>query len=375
MPGKKLNRRGFLKELPLFLSSMLIPPQKVAQPKNPDVLGLHIPFHKIIDEEIIEAFKPLILDCGANAVVVDIKNEYGLTHIPFDHKIKPSFTYKMESPEHLSNFLNWAEVNGIRVIGRMCLMPDQKLLLAYPQFAFKRKDDSVWKGALGPWSNPFRRDPAYYNAAIAAAAIDFGIKEVNLDYVRFPSGEDDIRKIEFSKDYNFLSRTRALRDYLEIIYTEVTAHGGILSADFFGGTAWFTNGDMGIGQHIETQAPFLDGIYPMAYPGLNGTQWPGIPDSCQFGTDCPYEYVYLVTKLTAVRLKTANPSASVKTWFQAYPDSKYGLGMTLNGFEEQQIAALDAGASGLLAWNPSLVYDPNLYRKIKIIEKFRLLTT
>jgi hypothetical protein len=108
----------------------------------------------------------------------------------------------------------------------------------------------------------------------------------------------------------------------------------------------------------------------MAYPGLSATKWHGIPESCEVGTDCPYEYVYLITKLTRERLKRVNRSASVKTWFQAYPDYRFGRAMTLREFEAQQLAAFDAGASGVLAWDTSLVYHPNLYRKIKFIQKF-----
>jgi hypothetical protein len=371
---ENISRRGFLKEFSLLFPSVFLINKIKTVSKDLQVLGLHIPFQKILDEKIIEQFKPLLLDCGANTVVVDIKNEFGLTHIPFSHDYKPNFSYVWERPDLLSKFLNWADINGIRVIGRLCLMPDQKLLLAHPNFALQKKDETIWKGALGPWANPFRLGPAYYNAAIAGAAIDFGIKEVNLDYVRFPSGEDDIGKIEHTKPENFVNRTTAIRNYLEIIYEVVKKHGGDLSVDFFGGIAWQRKGDMGIGQHIEIQAPFLDGIYPMAYPSLNATQWPGIPESCLVGSDCPYEYVYLITKLTRERLNKVNPAASVKTWFQAYPDGKYGSGMTLSGFEAQQIAAIDAGASGVLAWDSSLVYDRNLYRKINTIERLRYLT-
>jgi hypothetical protein len=249
-------------------------------------------------------------------------------------------------------------------------MPDQKMLSAYPRFAFKKKDGTMWQGAQGPWVNPFRLEPAYYNAAIAEAAIGFGIDEINLDYVRFPSGEDDIQQIEHTWPNNFFTRTSALRNYLEIIYTSVKKMGGTLSADFFGGTAWLKNGDMGIGQHIETHGPFIDGLYPMAYPGLNATRWEGLPASCQVGTDCPYEYVYLITKLTRERLAAVNPSASVKTWFQAYPDFRFGRPMALKEYELQQLAAFNAGATGVLAWDTSLVYHQYLYRKINIIQRF-----
>jgi hypothetical protein len=202
------------------------------------------------------------------------------------------------------------------------------------------------------------------------AAVNLGIKEINIDYIRFPSGEDPIEQIEYTRSNNFVNRTRAISNYLEIIYESVKNRGGELSADFFGGTAWPDSSDMGIGQHIETVAPFLDGLYPMAYPSLSATKWRGIPKSCEVGTDCPYEYVYLVTKLTKERLKRINPLASVKTWFQAYPDRRFGREMTLREFEVQQLAAFNAGASGVLAWDTSIVYHQYLFRRINFIRKF-----
>lgn len=370
---ERISRRQFLKEFSFLFPSVFLLNKlnkKDRGSRDLNVLGLHIPFEKIVDERIIEPFKHLIIHCGANTVVVDIKNEFGLTHIPFNHQYKPRFSSDLESPSLLSKFLNWADNNGIRVIGRLCLMPDQKLLFSYPGFALKKKDGTIWLGAQGPWVNPFRLEAAHYNAAIAEAAVNFGIKEINIDYFRFPSGEDTIEQIEHTCPSNFNSRTIALRNYLEIIYAAVKNKGGDLSVDFFGGTAWLESTDMGIGQHIETQAPFLDGLYPMAYPGLSATRWQGIPESCEVGTDCPYEYVYLITKLTRERLKRVNPSASVKTWFQAFPDYRFGRAMTLREFEAQQLAAFNAGASGVLAWDTSLVYHQNLYRKIKFIQKF-----
>jgi hypothetical protein len=366
----RMNRRQFIKSISLLLPSALQIRGEERRGRDLGDLGLHIPFPRVSNLEFIEPFKRQILGCGANTVVVDIKNEYGLTHIPFDYKYKPRTSFSVESPERLAKFLNWAEVKGIRVIGRMCIMPDQKLLTAYPGFGYKRKDGSLWFGGQGPWVNPFRQEAAHYNAAIAEAAIDFGINEINVDYIRFPSGEDPIGQIEYSQANNFLNRTTALRDYLEIIHESVKKKGGFLSADFFGGTAWPQSSDMGIGQHIETQGKFVDGLYPMAYPGLSATKWRGIPEWCEVGTDCPYEFVYLATKLTKERLQRVNPSGLVRTWYQAYPDRRFGREMTLKEFELQQLAAFNAGAEGVLAWDTSMVYHQHLYTRINFVRMF-----
>jgi hypothetical protein len=376
MLNERLSRRQFLKQVSLIFSAAFLPFGRDREDRGSYVLGLHIPFRKLSDRKIIEPFKRKILYCGANTVVVDIKNEFGLTHIPFEHKYMSRYSYTSESPDRLSKFIDWAEVNGLRVIGRLCVMPDYKFLSVYPEFAYKRRDGSMWLGAQGPWANAFRLEAAEYNAAIAKAAINFGIGEINIDYIRFPSGEDPIEQIEYTRANNFQNRTTALRDYLEVIYTAVKSSGGDLSVDFFGGTAWPESRDMGIGQHIETVGHFLDGLYPMAYPGLSATKWTGIPASCEVGTDCPYEFVNLVTKLSKERLTSVNPSASVKTWFQAYPDRRFGRKMSLKEFEVQQLAAFHGGASGILAWDTSLTYHWHLYKKLgAYLRKLELLVS
>jgi hypothetical protein len=144
MSFERISRRQFIKSISLLLPSAIHLKGEKRSGRDLGDLGLHIPFLRISDLEFIEPFKEQILGCGANTVVVDIKNEYGLTHIPFDYKYKPTTSFSIESPELLSKFLNWAEIKGLRVIGRMCIMPDEKFLSAYPGFGHKRKDGTLW---------------------------------------------------------------------------------------------------------------------------------------------------------------------------------------------------------------------------------------
>jgi hypothetical protein len=340
---------------------------KIQRP--PLTLGLYIPFKKINDANTLESFKILVLLSGANTIVVDIKNEWGLTHVLFEHRWKPNVRYVDENPEVLSDLISWCKRNEIYLIGRQVVMSDGKLTSAYPWLGLKHIKGGLWHDLQGiPWANPIREEVADYNATIARAAADMGIPEIQYDYVRFPSDDSPTEYLYYEMNNTFEQRTKAITSILRQARDAVHEAGSILAADVFCYTAWKFFGDMGIGQHLETMAPFLDVLSPMAYPSLFGTRLPTsdpCPNGCFPGSAYPYEVVNYTVKHAIERIKSINPKIILVPWIQAYPDARFQQKMSLAEFEAQQRGALEAGARGMLAWNPSLKYDPNFYLWIK----------
>ena len=378
--GESISRRDFLKfscitTLSYGLGSSPLLKGALGERDRPRIhrpaltLGLYIPFTKIDQWDTLERFKELVLSSGANTIVVDIKNEWGLTHVPFEHRWKPLGTYKYENPEALSDLIAWCAVYKIYLIGRQVIMSDGKLLSAYPGFGLRHKKGGVWRDSQGiPWANPFRSEIAEYNAAIALAAAKMGIREIQYDYVRFPSDDSPTQYIDYEGMNTFERRTNAIARILCLGQAAVHDAGSQLAADVFNYTAWRNYGDMGIGQHLETLAPFIDILSPMAYPSLYGTHLPAsdpCPNRCFPGSAYPYEVVNYTVKHALERLRSVNPNVMVVPWIQAYPDARFGQRMTLSEFEAQQRGAFEAGAHGVLAWNPSLNYEPNFYAWIK----------
>jgi hypothetical protein len=337
--------------------------------KPPLTLGLYIPFKKINLEDTLENFKILVLLSGANTIVVDIKNEWGLTHVPFEHRWKPNVRYAEENPEALSDLISWCKRNEIYLIGRQVVMSDGKLTSAYPWMGLKHIKGGLWRDLQGiPWANPLREEVADYNAAIAQAAAAMGIPEIQYDYVRFPSDDSPTQYLFYEMINTFEQRTSAITDILRQAQAAVHAVGSLFAADVFCYTAWHSFGDMGIGQHLETLGPFVDILSPMAYPSLFGTKLPTsdpCPNGCFPGSAYPYEVVNYTVRHSIERLLSVNPNILLVPWIQAYPDARFQQRMSLDEFEAQQRGALEAGARGVLAWNPSLRYDPNFYQWIK----------
>ena len=336
-------------------------------------LGLFIPFKKINQQDTLENFKDLILSSGANTIVVDIKNEWGFTHIPFEHHFRPKGSYPAENSEALSDLISWCKRYDIYLIGRQVIMSDGKFITAYPQFGLKHKNGGVWRDAMGiPWANPIREEVSDYNATIAQAAASMGIPEIQYDYVRFPSDDSPTQFLIYEMKNTFEQRTKAITHILRQAHTTVNAGGSLFAADVFCYTAWRPFGDMGIGQHLETLGPFIDVLSPMAYPSLFGTKLPAsdpCPNGCFPGSAYPYEVVNYTVKHAIERLSVVNPNILIVPWIQAYPDARYQQRMSLVEFEAQQRGAFDGGARGVLAWNPSLKYHPDFYRWIQDREK------
>jgi hypothetical protein len=120
--------------------------------------------------------------------------------------------------------------------------------------------------------------------------------------------------------------------------------------DVFGYTAFNTD-DTGIGQRVEELAPLVDVLCPMAYPSAYHAGIPGVPD--------PVAHPYRVVLETVRRIRRRSRPApvQVRPWIQDFRD--YAFDRRAFGVPElraQMKAALDAGATGWMLWNPGNRY-------------------
>jgi|CXWL01.1.fsa_nt_gi hypothetical protein len=333
------------------------------------VLGFYVPFHEIPNTANLEKFKRLVLQAGANAVVVDIKNEAGLINIiEFEHPLESTrHSAWAEDYAKFDDFLAWADKNNILVIGRQVVMEDARLVWAHPELGIHTKDGKVWTGGGRIWANLFDERVVEYNAAFAETAAKKGIKVIQFDYVRAPA-EGKLKAIQHSEQNTMENRVAAINSFFQAAKPLVNRWGSLLMADFFGYTAYpGIHRDMGIGQLVEAAGPYLDIAAPMLYPGLflDGLPEPACgPSKCTPPTLYPYEIVNLATRRTIEILAKVNPEAAVVPWIQAYPDPTFRQQMGLAQFEDQIRGAFEAGAAGVMAWLPSMKYHPEFYHEI-----------
>ena len=368
---RQLTRRQFLNQTTVYAVGRVLGVDKLRSPERlipSRVLGFYLPFHEIVKDATMNTFKKLVLAAGANTVVVDIKNEYGYVNIPFEHPLLKS---KMQSwaidYKKTDELLAWADKNRILIVGRQVVMEDAVLVNANPQLAVRDNKGLIWRGGGRIWANPFDERVAEYNAAIAEQAAKYGIKVILYDYVRLPA-DGQIKTIKYSQANTRENRVAAINAFFEQAKPRVNQYGSLLGASLFGYTAFAQFKDMGVGKDLESAALRLDWFCHMAYPGLYDS---GLADEESCGKDkClpptahNYEIVNATVREALARTRAVNPNAVAVPWIQAYPDGRYGRRMGLEQFEDQQRGAFDAGARGVLAWNPSLKYHPEFYQTV-----------
>lgn len=199
------------------------------------------------------------------------------------------------------------------------------------------------------WLDPFEDAAWPYAIAIASEAARKGFDEIQLDYLRFPT-EGHLAAARYRRSNTSSSREEAVASFLERTRAALQPTGTALALDVFGYTA-FNLDDTGIGQRLETLAPLVDVLCPMAYPSSYHLGIPGYRNPVAH----PYEIVFETVR--RARERTAGTRVQVRPWIQNFRDYAFDR----RPFEAAQVqaqmkAALDAGAPGWMLWNPQNRY-------------------
>ena len=132
------------------------------------------------------------------------------------------------------------------------------LTKAYPGWAIvDTATGGVWRDQEGMgWVDGNRTEAWDYNVALALEAADYGFDEVQFDYVRFPT-DGNVHGAVYSQPNTYDNRVAAISGILGRRPRHCATRGVKVSADIFGYTSWVAD-DLGIGQHIEALAPYVD---------------------------------------------------------------------------------------------------------------------
>ncbi len=334
----------------------------------------------------------LVQDTELNAVVIDIKDFSGKVLFDTgDPEIK-----KIGSEEiRMKDIKPWIEElhkNGIYVIARLTVFQDPLYAKKFPDQAVQTANGAVWKDRHGLSFVDVSSQPFWdYIIRIAKAAEKVGFDEINFDYIRFPSdgnmkdikfpksgpsvASKDNRQIQFQKlmaqkkvsqnavvTPNITDLKSAKQLKLEVFYnylhTQMSQVGIPISADLFG-MVTSNQDDLGIGQVLESAAPYFDYICPMVYPSHYPKQFLNYSNPA----DHPYEIVHYamvegVKRFNAMKL---NPQ-KLRPWLQ-----DFNLGATYDAAKvKAQIKAVhDAGLRSFSMWDPRNKYTKLAYLATK----------
>ena len=284
-----------------------------------------------------------------NAVVIDVKNEYGylsyLSDIPLAETIK---AYKKRTIRDLDALIQKFKNNQIYTIARLPVFQDNLLATSLPETAVKNKNGEVWQDNLGlAWTDPFNHKVRQYNIDIAIEAAKRGFDEINFDYARFPEKQG----LKYRLNNNQNNRLKAISEFLQQARIALVSYNVFLSIDTYGYVCWNSN-DTGIGHRLKELAEQVDYIAPMLYP--SAFQF-GIPDYTN-PVENPYEIVHRSLK-NAIKLSNISP-LRFRPWLQTFRD--YGFDQRVFGVAEiaKQIkGAENAGTSGWMLWHSASRYN------------------
>ena len=320
-------------------------------PRN-DVRAVHLDAEAAADPATIEHLLDLAASSNLNALVIDVKDDTGVTTYPSAVPDVVAVGASSQRIADLGALLRLLDEHGIYTIGRLVVFADPVLATARPDLAIQTPSGAVWRDQTGHgWTNPYSEQVWEYNLAIACEVASLGCREIQFDYVRFPSdGKMDLIRYPTKTDLRpagvieaFLSRARA----------ELAPYGAFIGADVFGLVTSFA-GDMLIGQVLENVARQVDFVCPMLYPSHYERGNYGLPDP----EADPYQTVRIGLTDALRRLKGWE-GVMVRPWLQ---DFSWRVHYGVPEVRAQIQAAREVGIEGYMLWSMGDTYTEDAIR-------------
>ena len=281
-----------------------------------------------------------------NAVVVDVKNEYGSTSFLTDFKQANSYgAQKNRTNRNIQKFIKTMKAHNIYTIARIVTFKDEIQASHNPIYAIKKDENkTIWRNHDNmAWVDPFDKRSHNYAIAIAQEAAKVGYDEINFDYIRFPAKVG----LLYSQQCVQPNRIKAIENFLDEAQRKLKRYGVFISVDTYGNICWAKD-DNGIGQTVSSLAAHADYICPMLYPsGFSSGSF-----YFKYPAQHPYEVVYRSVKKIQDRIA----SNRVRPWLQYFRDYTYNKPYGKKEVREQIRAADNIKTNGWMLWSPSSKY-------------------
>lgn len=302
-----------------------------------DVRALYVPAPVFADPQRRKELIATAHASNANALVIDVKDTTGVV-----------------MPDDLGSWVQEVRDADLFPIARVVVFQDNAFAKSHPQAALQNKDGSLWVHKGLHWLDPAAPESTDHTLEVAKKAVDLGFREINLDYVRFPT-DGNLDAIHFPVYVRDTPRAPIIAEAIARIRAGIKEKDPavILSADLYA-FSFIVKGDVGIGQQITILGPHLDVIAPMIYPSHYG---PG-----NFGFSNPAAHPYEVTDgtlasgISMLNTLPVEQRPIVRPWIQTFD---MGAEYTPALVTASRQAVIDnTGHDSWFAWNASARYEP-----------------
>ncbi len=305
--------------------------------------GVHVSIWVAADTKLYKGIIDMVNRTELNTVEIDLKDESG--RVGYDSQYPLARLVESTTPKggiDMQRTMDKVWFNDIYSIGRIVCFKDPILAKKRPDLAVKNPDGSLWGN--GQWLDPYSKEVWDYNVGIGMEAAKLGYKEIQFDYVRFPSDGNTTTCRYPSNDGRVPEDVIA--DFLKYARDKLHPLGVVVSADVFGLTA-SDQGSMGIGQNIAKMAQYLDYLSPMVYPSHynTGEYNIGNPEAN------PHDIVYM--SLADFKKKLEGTSCQLRPWIQDFTlRMPYGASEVL----AQINACYESGVDEWLLWDAECTF-------------------
>ncbi len=296
-------------------------------------------------------FMPLLermAERGMNMIVLDAKDYDGL--VTYRSKVPLAVetgATKRAPVRDMARTVRFAHAKGIRVAMRISCFEDEFIAHARPELVPRANWAPNRPYQIG-WLDPANPLARAYIIDLVKEALDFGVDEIQLDYVRYPVL--GVKNADFDKTKGKTPKTIVIRDFVREVHAVTQARKVPLSLDIFGIVAEGVRADIdALGQDPVLLAPECEVLSPMVYPshyhaGYAGFEVPG---------NHP-EIVGMATRKIMAMLKRSKKNVIVRPWLQAASWNSPEYGPQYIATEVK--SAIAAGSHGWLMWNPAQTY-------------------
>lgn len=306
-----------------------------------------------------------------NSMVIDIKDDNGVltynSNVPMAIEIGANGVVKISNKELFKDRMKEIISNNVYPIARIVTFKDRVAGFNRPDLAIKDKNGDVWKDNKGnAWLNPYNKESWEYPLKLAEEAVSMGFKEIQFDYVRFPT-DGNRSNIDYGEIAKSKTKAEAISGFLKYAREKLNNKGVYVSADVFGDII-NVKGDSTIGQHLETLGESVDVLSPMVYPSHYALG--------SYGVDYPDSNPYIIINNSmndAIKRLSSIPEekrAIIRPWLQDFSapwlKRDYGKNYISYGKEEvraQIKATYDAGLEEWILWNAGNKYTEEALKK------------
>ena len=331
-------------------SAPAVTPNRASAPDTQIVRGLYVNRFAAQSTKRMHQLIQIADQTEINALIIDIKDEFGLNYSPTDPSLQRN-AGKSGTIPHLKELLDTLRAHKILAVARIVVFKDSVTARVHPEWTIRKQDGTPWRDKKGlTWVNPYHHELWDYNIQVAEDAVKLGFGEVQFDYIRFPEPYKSLPPQVFP-DQKGQNKEQALADFLSTAHTRLSKLGVRTTADIFGLVTTVPNA-LEVGQQWEHLAPVTDVLLPMTYP----SHYP--PGSLNIAHPNAEPYAIIraaVTRAHERNIKLGLTGERVRPWLQAFTLGKPPYGP--DEIREQKRAVYDSGYDGWVLWNPGSKYE------------------